>query len=229
MSAAGKFGEGYPGGDIRLIIRPLPKVVFFYMTWLASLACALATTSVDAYVLGLVWMSVFIFNLIVISFDFNEDRSLIFILAFGACCLLLVHWGWVGVVEAWFLSLKPEMNSAFYWMMFVSFSVIYASVWVHTRVNYWEFRPNEVIHRYGFFGKVKRYRPELIRWDKVMPDVLERLLLGTGTMILSTPQETEPIILEHVMGIGKKDNRISEILGAQNLRVGGGGHAEMRA
>lgn len=227
MSPSGKFGDGHGSDEARLIIRPLPKVVFFYLTWIASLGCALAVPKVDGHILGLVWNGVFIFNLIVISFDFSEDRSLIFLLAFGALCLLLMQWGWVDVVEAWFFSLKPEMNAAFYWMMFSTFSVIYALVWIHTRVNYWEFRPHEVIHRYGIFGKVKRYRPELIRWDKVMPDVLERLLLGTGTMILSTPQENEPIILEHVVGIGKKDNRISEILGAQNLRAGGGAHSQM--
>ena len=228
MESTGQPLQGSIREDARLIIRPMPKVVFFYMTWIASLGCALSLNGTNAHLLGLIWNGIFIFNLIVISFDFSEDRSLIAILGFGAAALLVVQWGMVEVVQGWFYALKPEMNAAFYWMMFGTFSIIFASVWVQTRVNYWVFRPNEVVHRYGFFGKVKRYRPELIRWDKVMPDVLERILLGTGTMILSTPQENEPIILEHVVGIGKKDNRISEILGTQGGPQATGMHAQAK-
>ena len=208
--------------DASVVIRPLPKVVFFYMTWLASLGCALGGETLLPHQLGILWCGVFIFNLIVVSFDFSEDRSLVVILFLGVLGFAFMHWGLLEVVEKWLVAVRPEMNGHFYWTMFASFSAIYAFVWLHTRVNYWEFKSNEIIHRYGFFGKVKRYRPELVRWDKLMPDVLERILLGTGTMILSTPQEPHPILLEHVVGIGRKDNQIAEILGQNISRAGGG-------
>ena len=118
-----------------------------------------------------------------------------------------------GSIQSWLLALNPMMNQGFYWIMFVTFTVIYLFVWANTRVNYWEFRPNEVIHRYGFFSKAKRYRPELIRWDRVMPDVMERLLLGTGTMVLTTSQEPHPLVLEHVPGVSRVDERIAAVLG----------------
>lgn len=208
--------------DASVVIRPLPKVVFFYLTWLASLACAVGGDALLPHQWGILWCGVFIFNLIVVSFDFSEDRSLVVILFLGILGFILMHLGLLTAVEQFFVTLKPEMNEHFYWAMFSSFSAIFAFVWLHTRVNYWEFKPNEIIHRHGFFGKVKRYRPELVRWDKAMPDLLERILLGTGTMILSTPQEAHPILLEHVMGIGRKDDKIAEILGQTGNRAGGG-------
>jgi len=214
--------EKHVRSDASVVIRPLPKVVFFYMTWLASLGCALGEGALLPHELGLLWCGVFIFNLIVVSFDFSEDRSLVVILFLGVLGFVLMHWGLLDLVEKWMVEVRPEMNGHFYWAMFSSFSVIFAFVWLHTRVNYWEFKTHEIIHRYGFFGKVKRYRPELVRWDKLMPDVLERILLGTGTMILSTPQEAHPILLEHVVGIGRKDNQIAAILGQNTARAGGG-------
>ena len=89
-------------------------------------------------------------------------------------------------------------------------SLIYGFVWLRSRVDYWTFRPNEVVHRYGLFPKMKRYSTEDMRWDKTVPDMLERLLLGTGTIILTTPHETHPVVLDHVFKIGSIDDRIAE-------------------
>jgi hypothetical protein len=112
-------------------------------------------------------------------------------------------------------SLNPVMNQGFYWLMFGIFSLLYAAVFVHTRMNYWEFRPGEIVHREGLFMRTKRYPASQARWDRVVPDILERLLLGTGTMILTTSKEEPPVILEHVLGIGSIDDRIADVLRIQ--------------
>jgi len=201
------------GLELRVVVRPLPKVVFFYLTWLASFGCAMLSGTLPSAVLGLAWLGVFIFNLGVISFDFTEERALLVVVLIGAGGFGVYHFDLMASIQSWLLALNPVMNQGFYWIMFVTFTVIYLFVWANTRVNYWEFRPNEVIHRYGFFSKAKRYRPELIRWDRVMPDVMERLLLGTGTMVLTTSQEPHPLVLEHVPGVSRVDERIAAVLG----------------
>lgn len=201
--------------DLKVIVRPLPKVVFFYLTWLASLACATLDGLFPSEVLGLAWMAIFIFNLTTIAFDFTADRF--FMLLAGLCAVGygFYHYSLSQPVEDFLRAANPVMNQGFYWVMFALFSVVYACVWLQTRVNYWEFRPNEVIHRTGVFSRAKRYRPELIKWDKMVPDILERILLGTGTMVLSTTQEDKPVILEHVVGIGSIDDRIARVLNVQ--------------
>jgi len=198
--------------DLRVIVRPLPKVVFFYLTWLLSGVCAIIN---PGSTMGLVWMGVFFFNALVISFDFNEERSLILVLGAVAVVLGLLYMGVLGSVSHWFTSLAPVMNRTFYMMMFGGFSVLFLFVWLNTRFNYWEFRPNEVVHRYGIFPKMKRYSTEDMRWDKTVPDMLERLLLGTGTIILTTPHERHPVVLDHVFKIGSIDDKIADILGVK--------------
>lgn len=200
--------------ELRAIVRPLPKVVFFYLTWITSAVCGLIGGEA---VTAQIWMSVFFVNLLVISFDFNEERSVIFLLGGIAVGFVLLYFNILGAVSDWFTSLAPVMNRTFYWMMFGGFSVIFGFVWLKTRFDYWEFRPNEVVHRYGLFPKMKRYSTEDMRWDKTVPDVLERLLLGTGSIVLTTPHETHPVVLDHVMRIGKLDDQIANILGVKQV------------
>jgi len=56
---------------LRVVIRPYPKVVFFYMTWIASLICAIASDGgapgQAPNWIGVTWMSAFLFNLLVSS------------------------------------------------------------------------------------------------------------------------------------------------------------------
>ena len=69
------------------------------------------------------------------------------------------------------------------------------------------------------FGEIKRYSTEDLRWFKEIPDVLERILLGSGRMVLTTPREPMPIVIEHVIGIGSIDERIATLLGTKNVTI----------
>ena len=201
---------------LRVVVRPLPKVVFFYMTWIVSAICALWPEE-GSTVMAQIWLTVFFFNTLVISFDFNEERSVIFLLVGITAVLGLLYFGILGAVSAWFLELTPSLNRTFYSVMFFGFTLIFLFVCLKTRFDYWEFRPNEVVHRHGIFPKMKRYSTEDMRWDKTVPDVLERLLLGTGSIVLTTPHETHPVVLDHVMRIGKLDDQIANILGVKQV------------
>ena len=205
---------------LRVIVRPLPKAVFFYLTWIGSFVCAIVSglASGDASPegpLGLIWMGVFFFNLLTIAYDFNEERSLAFFLGIVATVLALLYFDVLGSVSDWFGGLRPMMNSTFYWMIFAGFTVVFFGIWLNSRLDYWEFRPNEVVHRYGIFPRMKRFSTEDMRWDKEIPDVLERILLGSGRIILTTPHEKHPIVIQHVVRIGKVDDQITDILGVK--------------
>jgi len=200
--------------SLSVIVRPLPKVVFLYLVWLVSLVFGFWPGEIAAWH-GQIWVNVFFLSALVISFDFNEERSLIVVLGVVAVFLLGLYFDLLGPMSAWLQSFKPTMNHSFYRVIGGGFTIIYFFVWLNSRFNYWEFRPNEVVHRYGIFPKMKRYSTEDMRWDKTVPDLFERLLLGTGTIILTTPHERHPVRLEHVMRIGKIDDRIADILGVK--------------
>ncbi len=198
---------------LQVVVHPLPKVIFFYPIWIASLLFTLLPD--PGGLSGQIWMGLFFFNLLVIVADFNEDRSLIMALGGIATVLALLYFGVLGSVGAWLGDLTPVMNHTFYSVMFGGFSLIYLIVLIRSRFDYWTFRPNEVVHRGGLFPRMKRYSTEDLRWDKEVPDVLERLLLGSGRIILTTPHEKHPVVIEHVVRIGRIDDRIADLLGVK--------------
>ena len=210
-----------PVGEPRVVVRPLPKVIFFYLTWIASLVFGIiSSTSSDApRHLGTVWMLIFALNLVVISFDFSEVAGF----AVFALILMLVfaglYFGFLPFLGKWIGDLDVKMNPTFYYTMFGLFSAIYLVVFIRSRFEYWEFHSNEVLHRTGVFGQIKRYSTEDLRWFKEIPDVVERLLLGSGRMVLTTPSERSPIVIDNVIGIGTVDDRITELLGTKNVSV----------
>jgi hypothetical protein len=212
-AAADDKSSTVPRDQLEVVVHPLPKVIFFYPTWIASLIFAIMP---DPGILsGQIWLCVFFFNLLVVAADFNEDRSLIFGLGGIATVLGLLYFGVLGNVGAWLGGLDPQMNDTFYSVIAGGFTLFFALVWLRSRLDYWTFRPNEVVHRSGLFPKMKRYSTEDLRWDKDVPDVLERILAGSGRIILSTPHERHPVIIEHVIRIGKIDDKIADLLGVK--------------
>jgi hypothetical protein len=153
----------------------------------------------------------------VISFDFTEMVSVAVALGLVAFVLAGLYFKFLGFVGDFFAHLHVEMNPGFYFTVFGVFSVIYLIVFLRSRFEYWEFRHNEVLHRSGMFGEIKRYSTEDLRWFKEIPDVLERILLGSGRMVLTTPREPHPIVIQHVIGIERVDERIAEMLGAKRV------------
>ena len=208
-----------PGSSphVHVTVRPYPKVIFFWLTWLFSLVAALLPQ--DSAHLGTVWMCIFAFNLLVISFDFTEIISLLLLAVVAVLVFAGLYFDFLGVVGQFFRDLHLVMNRAFYWTMFGLFSLIYLCVYIRTRFDYWEFRYNEVIHRRGLFADLKRYSTDDLRWFKEIPDVLERILCGSGRMILTTPREPHPIVIEHVLGIGSIDEKVADILGTKHVTM----------
>jgi hypothetical protein len=211
-----------PGSSahVHVIVRPYPKVIFFWLTWLFSLVAAfLVKPEPESPHLGTIWMCVFAFNLLVISFDFTEIISLLVLALLALLVFAGLYLGFLGPIGDFFRDLNVHMNKTFYWTMFGLFSIIYLFVFIRTRFDYWEFRFNEVIHRRGLFADLKRYSTDDLRWFKEIPDVLERILCGSGRMILTTPREPHPIVIEHVLGIGAIDEKVADILGTKHVTL----------
>ncbi len=219
--AAGAPGAAAPNRPERVIVRAYPKVVFFWLTWIVSLVAAIieANNPGGTVHLGTVWMAVFAFNMMVIAFDFTEVISLLLIAVIAVLIFAGLYFDFLGPIGDWVVNLRLDMNASFYWVMFGLFTAIYLFVLVKTRFDYWEFRHNEVIHRRGVFADLKRYSTEDLRWFKEVPDVLERILCGSGRMILTTPRETQPIVIEHVLGISRIDEKVADILGVKRVTM----------
>lgn len=208
--------EGKGWHKLEVIVRPMPKVIFFYPLWIVSLVCLFFPAEWQE-IAGQLWMGVFALNLLVISADFNEERSLIAVLVVVVAVVVTL---WLDLLDPVLKSLgavKPTMNRTFYASIFSLFTLIFVFVWIRAYFDYWIFRPTEVVHRTGVFPKMKRYSTEAMRWQKEVPDVLERVMASSGRLVMTTPQETHPIIIEHVLGISTKDDQISRLLGVRRV------------
>jgi hypothetical protein len=210
-----------------VIVRSYPKVVYLYLTWLASLLCGiLQPASVDgpgahetSALIGRIWLGLFVFNILVISFEFSRIRSVAIVFLIIAFVLAGAQWGFLDLVGHFLGGLDLVMNKVFYYTMAAVFSIIYLLVFINTRFNYWEIQPNEILHHHGFMGDVHRYPTPGLRMKKEITDVLEYILLRAGTLVLDPEGEERPITLENVLNLNRVEDKIQRLLGTLKVRV----------
>jgi hypothetical protein len=225
----------------RTVLRPYPKVVYFYLTWIVSLAagfaCAMYEQPIEGIQSGVVtaeqvskmlsvqlfwtylFMMVFAFNLMVVAFQFGRMTtvSIVFIV------LSLVFLGlWLGILDSvfgWLKDIHPRADAKFFLFLFTVFTVIYVFVFIQTRFNYWVVRRNELLHKHGFLGDVKRYHAQSVTIHKEIPDIFEFLLLRAGSIIIHLEGEDRAVVLENVVGINRKELEVKAILESYAVRI----------
>ena len=211
----------------RTVLRPYPKVVFFYLTWIAALVCGIVTAmysgaenevAVQRF-WTLLFLLVFTFNLLVIAFEFG--RMVTVSILFGLLMLVFLGlWlGFIGEVFSFLGDIRPTANHVFFFYIFGTFTIIYALVFVQTRFNYWIVRRNELLHKHGFLGDVKRYHAQDVKLAKEIPDIFEFLLLRSGSIVLHMKHEDRAVVLNNIIGINRKEAEVKQILESYAVRI----------
>jgi len=208
----------------RTILRPYPKVVFFYLTWLAALVCGILTATIHdsdsvKEMCAFVFLWVFAFNLLVVSFEFSRMLSVAVLFLTLAVAFLGL---WLGFLDGVFGALKkiqPTANHQFYFFIFLTFTLVYLFVFLQTRFNYWVVRRNELLHKHGFLGDVKRYHAQDVKFHKEIPDIFEYILLRSGSIVLHPKDEDRAIVLQNIIGIQRKEAEMKEILESYAVRI----------
>ena len=177
-----------------------------------------------AVFLSLVFLGIFFINLLVLTFDFPRSHSLTLVISLLSIFLglvLLSHWkpGLLGGVTTWISSLQPMANATFYWTIFGIGMVIAIAVKVVVKFDYWEIRPNEILHHHGLWGNLKRYSAPHVRIDKEVNDVFEYMLLGAGRLILQPSGEQRAFVLDNVLRITQREEEITKLLGVLKVDV----------
>lgn len=213
---------------------PYPKVVFFYPAFVAAIVIAtwMAITNRfnvdvdDKMAVAATWIFLCILsvNLIVITFDFPRATSLtmfFFVAALALAVVLLSHLlpDTLPTVTEVITSIHPLANATFYIVFASVMALIYVAVFISVRFDYWEVRPNELLHHHGILSDLKRYPAPKLRVDKEINDVFEYLLLRSGRLILQPSSERRAITLENVPFISDKEKAITAMLGALQVKV----------
>ena len=82
--------------------------------------------------------------------------------------------------------------------------LIFVGVAITVRFDYWEVRPNELLHHHGVLSDLERFSAPNLRIDKEINDIFEYMLLRSGRLILHPSQERRAIVLENVFFINQK-------------------------
>lgn len=219
----------------RILLVPYPKIIFLYPTFIVSLVNAIVLCFADnpvevgqvtqtAQILSFVFLGMLAANLLVIGFDFPRATSLSLFLAgvavlLGGFLISVYKPEILGGLSKFIASLQPFANATFYWCFTAVLGLIYVAVVFSVRFDYWEVRHNELLHHHGILSDLKRYAAPNLRVDKEINDVFEYLLLRSGRLILHPSNEKKAIVLDNVLFINTKEERLTRLLGAIKVEV----------
>jgi len=217
-----------------IYLVPYSKIIFLYPTFLVSLIVGiylnivgddpLETSNKAAVIATSIFLGVFAINLTVFAFDFPRTTSLtvfFFIAAvvFGAFLLFQYKPGILPALTGLVSKLHPLANATFFHLFSAILFLLYVGVLIYSRFDYWEVRPNELLHHHGLLSNLERYSAPNLRISKEITDVFEYLLLGSGRLILHPSNEPRAIVLENVLFIGSKERELTRMLGALQVQI----------
>ena len=217
----------------RIVLISYPKVIFLYPVLLASVVAGvyasftsrpLDVTNQTATTVATVFLGILAVNLVVLAFDFPRTTSLtLFFFAaavvMGVVLLFEYRPEALPVVTETIGKFRPLASATFYWTIAAILTVIFATAYVVVHFDYWEVRPNELLHHHGVLSNLERFSAPHLRIDKEINDVFEYLLLRSGRLILQPSSERRAIILDNVPFIERKEQAITRMLGALQVQV----------
>jgi hypothetical protein len=211
-----------------IIIRPWPKIVFLYPTFIVSTLFWLVALFAEGGGIGIryagnLWMAVFVVNLLVFSFDFSRIKSITLLFLIVAIVLGIgwanTQWDWITPIKDVYHKIDVRMNTQFYGFASGFLAFVLLLVLVNTRFNYYEINHREILHHHGYLGDITRMPTQGLRFNKEIYDLLEYLLLRSGRLILYPATSREAIVLDNVINVNKVEDRIKDLLSVVAVRV----------
>ncbi len=218
----------------RIYLVSYPKVIFLYPSFLMAIFAGIFLSLVmgdqpndqssKETAVSLIFLIVLGVNLVVLGFDFPRTTSLTLFfvgatLVLGLVLLFTFQPELLGSLQSVLEALRPVANPTFYFFFAGMLGLIYIAVLISVNFDYWEVRPNELLHHHGVLSNLERFAAPNLRIEKEISDVFEYLLLRSGRLILTPREAPRPIVLENVLFISKKEKAITRMLGALQVQV----------
>ncbi len=235
-SSTGAAPAAKPRTPVSIIVRPWPKVVFLYPTficatlyWVFSLFTG-GGEGEEAARVGSTWMGnsfmlVLFLNLMVFSFDFSRIKSITIVFGLIALAFFLYFaedkWSIMGGISSALSHIDNQMNSWFYGTFSVMLGFILLLVLINTRFNYYEINHREVLHHHGYLGDVRRFPTQGLQLNKEINDLLEFVLLRSGRLVLYPPSRQEYVVIDNVLNVNYVEERLKDLLSVVAVRVSG--------
>ncbi len=175
--------------------------------------------------LGVLFLTVLGFNLLVMALDFPRFE-LVGVILLTLFVLFFVLW--LGVffnlnlmrpINALFESIYAFANAGFYLVYFLMVLILLSLVYITRWLDYWEVMPNEILHHHGPLSDLERFPTMNLKFDKEIPDVLEYALLGAGRLVLHVPNVEKSLVLDNVLFINSKEDALKKLMSRLEVRI----------
>lgn len=174
-------------------------------------------------ILGVIFLGVFALNLLIIAIDFPRFTILLVIVGvFGLGFFFLwlnVYYNLVPPLVNALEAIYVVANAGFYFMFAFIVTAILGIIWITRYLDYWEILPNEILHNHGPFSDLERYPTMNLKFDKEIPDILEYLILRSGRLVLHVGNERKSIVLDNVLWIDRKEERLKKLMSRLEVRI----------
>lgn len=208
-----------------VIIRPWPKVVFLYPTFIVATVFFLLLwlELVSETTLGNTFMAVLLLNLMVFSFDFSRIKSITILIGIIATVLLVLwadsKWEVTNFLGRMVGSIDIHMNTGFYGFLSAGLGFLLVLVFVNTRFNYYEVNAREILHHHGYLGDIKRWSTEGLEMNKEIYDIAEYILLRSGRLIFQPATSKTSIVLDNVPNVSRIEKLTNDLLSHVAVRI----------
>jgi len=214
-----------PAAAESVIIRPWPKIVFLYPTFIVSTIFFLLSwlELVNSSTLGNIFMAVLLLNLLVFSFDFSRIKSITIVIGAIATVLLVLwldnKWEITNFMGRVVDSIDIQMNAAFYGFLSAGLAFFLMLVFINTRFHYYEVNAREILHHHGYLGDIRRWSTEGLEMNKEIYDIAEYVLLRSGRLIFQPATSKKAIVLDNVPNVSRIEKLTNDLLSHVAVRI----------
>ncbi|RYD35527.1 MAG: hypothetical protein EOP86_08240 [Verrucomicrobiaceae bacterium] len=174
-------------------------------------------------VIALVFLAVFAYSLVVLCTDIVLTWALLGValitIAGMGLFIANIYWGILTGLFDFFSAFAPAANSHFYFCIFGIWLVLMIAAVIYARFHYVKIESNEVIVVGGVLDKRRRYSTMRMQYTKEVIDVFEYYLplVRSGRLVLRFPNESEPIVIDHVMHVDRVVKKLDHV--AASLQI----------
>jgi hypothetical protein len=235
MSTAASAGTGVNAatklaGPLEVTVYTHSNMLYWWPVWVTGYILALITylegkvvRFEDAEVvihpsknLGVIFTMVFVLTVVLTNSTVRGLASALVIAIILALTFLFAYLGWWEDIFRAINRLAIFMNLGFYIFFSTAILLIWVlAVFVFDRLEYWTFRPGQVVHNMVFGGGARTYDTVNMSVYKLRSDLFRHWILGLGSgdihVATASGGHTEHV-LPNVMFVGRKLAAIQQLV-----------------
>jgi hypothetical protein len=207
----------------KIKIMGLPKGSILWPTAATSLILGLVgfifPDAVSSF--SIIFLSVFIVNLLILFFDFSRGAVVgivgLVIAGFSLAYSFDISLPFTNLIDNGIIGGASSEFFALYGLIFLV--LLFFAIVFKRSFDYFELSSNELIRKFGILGDSQRYNAPNIQIKKHINDVFESILLfGAGDLVLITSKGQE-FHINNVPRINRLEKNITKILSRLDVEI----------